>query len=194
MTKCMWASGIKDVWSGFDLFKVPPVEAIFFFIETNCWEQGLCILPQQSVHFRDTAGTFITSNYCNIRSIHERRGWLPQASCLPACRAQWVQTICLRLSITLLSSCWIKREKFLLFSSYAFVVLLSVQWQKESFWRLFWQIKIATCSWVCVNSKLMLTSVCEVLPIHWLTDIKVWSMKWAPINKVEVTSLVLLKN
>lgn len=31
MAKRMWASGMKDVRSGFDLFAEPPVEVIFFF-------------------------------------------------------------------------------------------------------------------------------------------------------------------
>lgn len=67
MTKRTWASGMKDVRSGFDLFTEPSVEAIFFNGDKLRRTRLLCIPSQESVLFTDTAGAFITAECCNIR-------------------------------------------------------------------------------------------------------------------------------
>ena len=66
MTKRTWASGMKDIRSGFDLFTEPPVEVIFNGDEL-LRTRLLCIPTQESVLFTDTAEAFITSECCSIR-------------------------------------------------------------------------------------------------------------------------------
>lgn len=68
----MWASGMKDVRSGFDLFAERPVEVgyvFFFFLNGDklLRTRLLCVPSQEPVPFMDTAGAFITSECCNIR-------------------------------------------------------------------------------------------------------------------------------
>lgn len=49
MTKRTWASGMKDVRSGFDLFTAP-----HFLMETNCSEQGCCVFLPKSLSLSRT--------------------------------------------------------------------------------------------------------------------------------------------
>lgn len=67
-TKCTWASGMKDVRSGFDLFTKPLVKEIFFFNGNKLFRtRFLCFLSQESILFMDTTRAFCTSKCRNIR-------------------------------------------------------------------------------------------------------------------------------
>lgn len=62
MTKCTWASGVKDVRSGFDLFAVPLRRFIYFFNgDKLLGTRLLCMPSQEPVAFMDMDGAFITS-------------------------------------------------------------------------------------------------------------------------------------
>ncbi len=127
MTKCTWVSGMKDVRSDFDLFTGSPVKVIFSK-EANCSEQGCWVFLPKSLSFSWTQpGLSLPANAAKLHIFMKSR-WLHLASCLQysvcavlgwksgVLRSGKTQTICLSLSITLLSSSLNKREQLPLFS------------------------------------------------------------------------------
>lgn len=114
MTKCTWASGVKDVRSGFDLFAVPPVEEIYLFIlmETNCSEQGCRVCLPKSLPLSWTwPGLSLPLNVATLDKFMKKqtaaRGFLPTVCTVYTVFGEKPGTlcktpaICLCLSITL---------------------------------------------------------------------------------------------